>query len=121
MIIHMRGVNLDLTPSLKEHVERAVQHALDRFEQRVSFVEVSLSDVNGPRKGPDMRCQMLVSLRHAPRVVVEHHDRDLYVAVDRAAGRVKRTVRRKINRQRDVRQREQQHAAALRSSYVPAV
>lgn len=106
MLIHVRGSKIELTQSLKRHVERAVHHALDRFESRIESVEVRLSDVNGPRKGEDMQCRIVVSLMRLSSVVVEHCDRDLYVAVDRAAGRTKRAVRRTINRPRDARQRQ---------------
>lgn len=122
MVIHVRGAKLDVTPSLQRHVERAVHHALDRFENRVEFAEITLSDVNGPRKGEDMQCQLVVSLRHAPKVIVEHRDRDLYVAIDRAAGRVKRAVRRSINRRRDQRHRDRVDAGTqVFGSLYPAM
>lgn len=106
MLIHVRGSKIELTQSLKRHVERAVHQALDRFENRIQSVEVKVADINGPRKGEDMQCRIVVALIRRSTVVVEHCDRDLYVAVDRAAGRTKRAVRRTINRPRDARQRD---------------
>lgn len=105
MLIHVRGSKIELTESLKKHVQRAAHQALDRFESKIESVEVTLADVNGPRKGEDMLCRIVVKLQRLSTVVVEHCDRDLYVAVDRAAGRTKRAVRRNINRPRDARQR----------------
>ena len=122
MLIHIRGSKIDVTPSLQRHVERAVHHALDRFENKVEYVDVTLLDNNGPRKGDDMHCRLIVSLRRVPKVIVDHRDQDLYVAIDRAAGRAKRAVRRTINRRRDVRHRDRMDMAGnLANGVYPAM
>ena len=122
MIIDVRGAKLDITPSLQRHVERAVRNALDRFENRVEFVEITLSDVKGNHhKGDAMQCQLVIALRHAPKVIVEQCDRDLYVAVDQAAGRAKRAVRRSINRLRDLRQRHRVGVGETFNAMHPAM
>ena len=60
-----------------------------------------LSDINGPRNGPDKSCRLQVSLVGLPDVVVDDIESDLYVAIDRAANRAGRTIRRRLTRRRD--------------------
>ena len=46
---------------------------------------------------------MEVTLQHREAVIVEQDHTDIYTAVDKAGSRLKRTVRRHINRVRDER------------------
>ena len=50
--------------------------------------------------GLDKRCHIQVVLEQLPNVVVEDVETDLYVAIDRAADRVSRTVERRLSRNR---------------------
>ena len=107
MEVHVRSTNIDLSPSLIDHVERSLGRALDRFAHRVSRIMVVFSDINGPnRHGVDTRCNVVADLGRSGTIVVEHIHEDAYAAADLASGRLKRAVRRRINRRRD---------AALRS------
>lgn len=103
MKIAMSGRKFKLTTELQEHVDRRVRFALGRFGTVVDRVDVSLSDVNGPRGGLDKRCQIVVKTRGAGEVVVDDHDRDLYAAVSRASDRIGRAVARTLERKRDVK------------------
>jgi ribosome-associated translation inhibitor RaiA len=55
---------------------------------------------NGPRGGEDKSCSIEVRLKGAPALLVEDTQSDLYVAVDRAAGRIGRTLDRYLARRR---------------------
>lgn len=92
--IHARG--FALTDAIAQHVNSRVGFALARGGSRVARVVVRLSDVNGPRGGVDKRCLIEVRLDGLPAVVVEDLQSDLYVAIDRAAGRAGRTVNRRL-------------------------
>ncbi len=74
--------------------------ALARFGGRVGVVTVRLGDVNGPRGGIDKRCHLEAALPGAAAVVVEHTDKDLYEAINKATGRLKRAVGRQVGRDR---------------------
>jgi ribosome-associated translation inhibitor RaiA len=54
--------------------------------------------VNGPKGGADKACRMDVTLTPGGTVRVEDVDPDLYVAIDRAAHRVNRSVARRLER-----------------------
>ncbi len=50
-------------------VERAFRK-LQRFQDVVDSVTITFDDVNGPKGGNDLRCQMVARLRGLPAVVV---------------------------------------------------
>jgi hypothetical protein len=76
---------------------RRVEFALGRFAGRVRSLRVRLTDMNGPRGGPDMKCLIAVQLQRPRRViVVEDVDADAAVVVSRAAERASRAVVRAI-------------------------
>jgi hypothetical protein len=70
---------------------------LGRGIRRLRRVDVTLSDLNGPRGGVDKRCLIKVSIDGLRPVVIEDVQSDLYMAIDRAAGRASRTVLRRVS------------------------
>lgn len=101
MNVHVHALNIDRSDTLSQHVRDRIYNALERFSQRVRQVRVRLSDTNGPKGGEDMHCQLQVDVMGCGLLIVEHTDTDVYHAVDQAADRLKRSVRRAINKKRD--------------------
>jgi ribosomal subunit interface protein len=100
MQVDIQSRNFPLTNALRSYVERRLCFDLMRYQPAMSRLQVRLSDVNGPRGGPDKRCQVWVRLIAQPDVVVEDTEADLYNAVDRALGRAARAVSRRVSRGR---------------------
>ena len=99
MTIDIRGAAIAPTPAVLEYVVRRIQSALGRLEANVRGVVVRLGDANGPRGGIDKTCRVLARMRRGT-VVIDEVDRDLYVAIDRAADRLRRAAVRVIDRHR---------------------
>lgn len=115
MRIEVIGVHLDVTDSLSDYVAQRIEHSLDRFEDRIHRVVVRLEDVSGPHGPGTKRCHVEVHLWHRDTVIVEQDHHDIYTAVDKAGARIKRTVRRQINRIRDARRA---HRDTVRTAWV---
>lgn len=98
MQIDIQARGFALSAGLRTHVEHRLRFALSRFQDRLMRVTVRLSDVNGPRGGVDKLCQFHLRLHGLPDIVVKDTEADLYVAVDRAAERAGRTLRRHLRR-----------------------
>ena len=92
--IQCRGFSL--TSAIAGHVRKRLDFLLGRGLRRLRRVQVTLSDLNGPRGGVDKRCQIKVSLVGLRPVIIEDVQPDLYTAIDRAASRAARTVVRRI-------------------------
>lgn len=98
MRVDVRSRDIEVTTTLREHVERRLRFALGRFDGQVHRVTARLADDNGPRGGTDKRCRLDVRVRAAGSVIVDDRDPDLYAAIDRAADRIGRAVARVLQR-----------------------
>ncbi len=74
-----------------DRIEEQLRQRLARFENRITDVEIHVSDVNGPRGGAsDLRCTMEARVNGVPPVAVSDHGD----TVDRAIlGAAKKVVR----------------------------
>lgn len=68
--------HIDGHERLAAHVSATIEHALKRFTDHITRVEVHLSDENGDKSGPqDQRCMLEVRLEgRQPVAVTEHAD-----------------------------------------------
>ena len=88
----------DTAAALREYATRRLSFALRRFEQRVRHITVRLVDQNGPRRGVDSRCSMIVELVGGRRIVVEATTAWPFASVSRAAHRLTSAVRKEAGR-----------------------
>ena len=98
MKIDIRGHRIEVTDTLRTHIERRLRFALGRFGARVIAVTVTVEDLNGPRGGVDKQCRITVALVSAGHLRVEVIDTEMTPAVDRAADRIGRAVAREFER-----------------------
>lgn len=98
MQIDIQTRGFTLTEGLRNYCERRMRFALGPGSSRLSAVSVRLADVNGPRGGVDKRVMIKATLPGVPPMVVGHDEPDIYVAIDRAAGRISRALSHKLRR-----------------------
>jgi putative sigma-54 modulation protein len=98
MKIKVQTRHLALTSELKEYVKRRILFALDSRFDKIKRVIVTLSDINGPKGGEDMRCQVLVKLDGQKDIVIDDKQAHLRSAIDKAADKASRTVTKRIER-----------------------
>lgn len=102
MNLQIQAQDFTLTDGLRQHVSTRVAFALNHGRDVVTRIVVRLSDINGPRGGEDKCCGIEVRLKGAPALVVKDTQSDLYVAIDRAAERIGRTLDRHLARRREI-------------------
>ena len=73
MQFEIRARDISISQALRNHIERRLRFALDRFARRIRQVRVTLGDPNGPRGGIDKCCKLAISLDHSSTIVVESH------------------------------------------------
>jgi len=103
MRIELRGPAGLLSDPLRDYAGRRLRFAVGRFATRIGWLTLRVVDVNGPRGGVDKECQIVVKLVPWGGLKIEERDLDLYVAVDRATGRLGRSLAREVERRRDLR------------------
>ena len=113
--IQSRGFTL--TPALKQRVRERIGLILGNTSHPVMNVDVRLSDINGPRGGIDKKCQIHIRLSGYPSVTVTDIQHDMYYAIDRAASRATRTMRRRLAQNQLSRKRIPRNASAAALYY----
>lgn len=101
MHIDIQARGFELTDGLREHTMRRLSFATDWARDEVRRVTVRLSDINGPRGGEDKRCLIQIPLTGRADIVIDELDSDLYVAIDKAIGRIERVLTKQIERARE--------------------
>lgn len=87
---------------LIKHVESLLNDALSSFKDQVTRVEVHIADENSHKGGDDdLRCTMEARLRGLQPIVVTHHAENIDLAIDGAADRITRSVRKTVEKRRD--------------------
>lgn len=99
MQIAMNNDGADISKAFGSYVERRLRFALGRFGGRVGQITVHVCG-NGPGES---RCRISAEVLRFGRVAVEESDPDLFIAIDRATGRIGRVFGRELERARDAR------------------
>lgn len=88
---------------LTERVRGVVEGRLERFDKRITRVEVHLNDLNSDRLGErDKRCMMEVRVGGMKPIAVSHEAPTLTEAIHVAAGKLERAVAHALGRLQDI-------------------
>ncbi len=95
---------------LIKYVKGLLNDSLNSFIDEVTRVEVYISDENGPKGGDDdLRCTMEARIRGLQPIAVTHHDANIDLAIAGAADRITRSVRKTLEKRREVKLTQQSH------------
>ncbi len=96
--------NIEGPEELAIHVKDVVKSTLGRYSDRITRVEVHLSDQNSDKSGQDdKRCMMEARLEGRRPTAVTHEAANLDDAVDGAADKLQRSLESTLERLEDVR------------------
>ncbi len=94
---HVKGGDL-----LQKHVENLISDSLNSFKDQVTRVEVYIADENSHKGGEDdLRCTMEARIRGLKPIAVTHHADNINTAIDGAADRISRAVRKTVEKRRE--------------------
>ncbi len=94
---HVKGSDL-----LRQHVENLLNDSLNSFKDQVTRVEVFISDENSHKGGDDdLKCTMEARIRGLKPIAVSYHAENINVAIDGAADRITRSVRKTVEKRRE--------------------
>jgi putative sigma-54 modulation protein len=99
MHVEIHTNDADLAEAFKSYVNRRLRFALGRFGGRVGRVTVRIGGDGRTKR----RCRISTVVLPIGRIAVEESDPDLFVAIDRATGRIGRLFGRELERARDAR------------------
>jgi ribosome-associated translation inhibitor RaiA len=95
---------VDVSPELSRFVKAEIKSAFGMFEDRLTRVEIHLSDLNSHKPGVrDKRCQLEARPAQRKPVSVSEKATTVKKAVRGAASKMKRRLKTSFGRVRDVR------------------
>lgn len=92
--VFVRGARKDTTEALRGSALRRLSFGIRRLRHRAHHITVRMVDLNGPRRGVDSRCSMTADLVDGGSLFVEATAASPFVAISRAAERLRRVLRR---------------------------
>jgi ribosome-associated translation inhibitor RaiA len=98
--LHVRSSGLHLDAAMRACVRQRLGRKLGKFATHIERITVRFEDVNGPRGGEDTVSRIKVVLSGLDSIVYETRAVDAHQALDLAADRVARAVRRSLGRAR---------------------
>jgi DNA-directed RNA polymerase specialized sigma24 family protein/ribosome-associated translation inhibitor RaiA len=107
--------HIEGSAKLVEDVERVVQQALGRYGDRITRIEVFLSDENSSQKfgGSDKRCVIEARLGGVRPVSVSHQGSSLDQAIGGATDKLEKTLKRTLGRKSSLFKRRVRERAEL--------
>ncbi len=94
------GRNVDGDDRLSTDVEDVVRGALGRFGERITRVEVHLTDENADKGGRDSRCLIEARVAGMPPVAVDEKATSVREAARGAAGKLERALDSRLGKAR---------------------
>lgn len=82
MQVRMVAKDISMTASMRDYIERRLRFAFSPMMEKSMEVAVRLSDLNGPRGGCDMLCQVSVDLPGKQKIVIKEVQDNMYNAID---------------------------------------
>lgn len=96
VLIHPRTITADGV--LRTRATEALEAVLAPVRRYLLWVDAYLTDVNGPRGGPDKRCRVVAHLRTGGLVVVSRTGVDQAATVVAAAKQCRRLILPRLKR-----------------------
>jgi Sigma 54 modulation protein / S30EA ribosomal protein len=97
---HVRVIGGAIPDEDRDYIARKLGIKLGRFVSSIERITVRLSDVNGPKGGRDLKCQIKVVLSGLRSVVVHQTESTLTRTIERAIDAVSVAVHRTVQRRR---------------------
>lgn len=86
--------------TVHEAVDHLANTRFNRFASAIREVRATVTDLNGPRGGVDIRCQLYVTLGKGQKVVIQETAASVREAISIAFDRATRTIARRMDRMR---------------------
>ncbi len=89
--------DLKASEAVRENVTQLIESSFEHFQTHVRHVNVTFSDVNGPKGGVDKQCRCIVHLKNMAPIVVDDCDESFINLVHRVARRAAHALSERIS------------------------
>ncbi|QDU05494.1 hypothetical protein V6x_52310 [Gimesia chilikensis] len=95
----------DCSSRAREFIETQWMNAVERVEDWIKAVSISLTDLNGPRGGLGKRCCIVVHSRTGSPIIVKETHEKATIAFRNAIKRTAHSLKRKVARKREYKRK----------------
>ncbi|GAA0350803.1 hypothetical protein GCM10009092_14000 [Bowmanella denitrificans] len=120
MQLIINASNLNLSKRLRRSLSNRIVKGLSKLSGRIRRVQVSITDMNGPKGGNDKQCQLKVEMDGMPSVLVIERRASIPQAIAQAVVRTSMVLKRKLSRARQF-DRRATHLAVADLTSSPAI
>jgi ribosome-associated translation inhibitor RaiA len=118
MQVYMLAKGFLITPSLRTYLDRRLHVSLSPAKSKIQGIAVRLRDLNGPRGGRDMFCQISITIPGCPTVLVKDVQENMYCAIDHAVKRAAYRAIRILMRQRTAVRQAAKSIVTVKNKYL---
>lgn len=90
--------NLKPAKAVRDEVADLVQDSFERFQSYIRCVNLTVTDINGPRGGIDKQCRCVVQLKRMPPIVIQDRDSSFVGLLTRVANRATHALSQQVER-----------------------
>lgn len=101
MVIHIANRNVALTDAQTDGIEHKLQLALGQFGSEVQSARMTLTDVDGPRRGTDVLCRLKLTIHGRGEILVGDTEASVEAAVANVVNRAARSLARMLDLHRN--------------------
>ena len=118
MQVYMLARGFMITPALRAYLDRRLRASLVPAKGNIQDIAIRLRDLNGPRGGRDMLCQVSITIPGHPTVLVKEIQENMYSAIDGAIKRAAYRAVRILMRQRTAVRQTAKSLANTKDKYL---
>jgi putative sigma-54 modulation protein len=118
MQVYMLARGFMITPALRAYLDHRLRTSLVPAKDKIQNIAVRLLDLNGPRGGRDMQCQVSITIPGHPTVLVKEIQENMYNAIDGAVKKAAYRATRLLMRQRTAVRQAIQPLANTKDKYL---
>lgn len=99
MQVHVNHDNhVRLAGDTADRLAQTIEDALAKFADRITTVEMHISDENAGKGGTDKRCMIEARMSNVQPIAVTHHAETVQLAIDGALERLDRALGRAVGK-----------------------
>lgn len=82
------------------HIEHRMSFTLSRLHHEIDSISIMLSDINGPKRGVDKQCRVIIKPVGLAEIVITETREKIRHAIDRCLARASQSLSRKLKQRR---------------------
>jgi putative sigma-54 modulation protein len=98
MYLNINTQNITLSGELRNKIRAKFALLLQTDQHKIQSIQLTLTDINGPKGGQDKQCQIRLNLSGIPSILISQRQSSMSKAFSCAYSKLTNTLRRKLSK-----------------------